>query len=46
MLKKHVAETDVKVKDRRMLIIKIKRDGTNIREAALACTCASGMEFD
>ena len=33
MLKKHAAETDSKVKDRMMLIIKIKRDGMDIHEA-------------
>ena len=34
MLKRHAAETNGKVKDRMMLIIKIKRDGTDIHEAA------------
>ncbi len=34
MLKKYAAETDGDVKDRMMLIIKIKRDGMNVREAA------------
>ena len=34
MLKKYAAETKGRVKDRMMLIIKIKRDGMGIREAA------------
>ena len=34
MLKRHAAETNGKVKDRMMLIIKIKRDGADIHEAA------------
>ena len=33
MLKRHAAETNGKVKDRMMLIIKIKPDGMDIREA-------------
>ena len=33
MLKKYAAETNSKIKDRMMLIIKIKRDGMDIREA-------------
>ena len=34
MLKRYAAETNSKIKDRMMLIIKIKRDGMDIREAA------------
>ena len=34
MLKRYTAETNSKIKDRMMLIIKIKRDGMDIREAA------------
>ena len=34
MLKRYAVETNSKVKDRMMLIIKIKRDGMGIREAA------------
>ena len=34
MLKRYAAETKGNVKDRMMLIIKIKRDGTDIHEAA------------
>ena len=34
MLKRYAAETNGKIKDRMMLIIKIKRDGMDIREAA------------
>ena len=33
MVKRYAAETNGKIKDRMMLIIKIKRDGMNIREA-------------
>ena len=36
MLKKYVAETNSKIKDRMMLIIRIKRDGMDIREAAIS----------
>ena len=34
MLKKYAVETNVKIKDRMVLIIEIKRDGMDIREAA------------
>ena len=34
MLKRYAAETNGKIKDRMMLIIKIKRDGMDIRETA------------
>ena len=34
MLKRYAAETDGKVKDRMMLIIRIKRAGMDIRKAA------------
>ena len=34
MLKRYAAKTKGRVKDRMMLIIKIKRDGMDIREAA------------
>ena len=34
MLKRYAVETNGKVKDRMMLIIRIKRDGMDIREAA------------
>ena len=33
MLKRYTAETNSKTKDRMMLIIKIKRDGMDTREA-------------
>ena len=39
MLKKYAAETKGRVKDRMMLIIKIKRDGMGIREAAKSLAC-------
>ena len=34
MLKRYAAETDCKIKDRMMLIIRIKRDGITIRDSA------------
>ena len=34
MLKKYAAETNSRIKDRMMLIIRIKRDGMDIRKAA------------
>ena len=33
MLKRYAAETNSRIKDRMMLIIRIKRDGTDIRKA-------------
>ena len=34
MLKKYAAETNSRIKDRMMLIIRIKRDGMDIHKAA------------